>query len=173
MKDAIEPFLRGGGQENNIRSGTENLFGAKAFADCLERYFISEKNPAMQKRFEQQKQFTGNFIEKLLTLKNCSIIPHSRETSENEENFSPWVIQAAFKNIPGQVMVRALSSKGFFISTGSACSAKKQSRPILEAMHVTSEESETAVRFSFGAHTTEQAMNELFEEVAKICANFC
>ena len=169
----ITPFLRGGGQENNIRSGTENLFGAKAFADCLERYFISEKNPAMQKRFEQQKQFTGNFIEKLLTLKNCSIIPHSRETSENEENFSPWVIQAAFKNIPGQVMVRALSSKGFFISTGSACSAKKQSRPILEAMHVTSEESETAVRFSFGAHTTEKAMNELFEEVAKICADFC
>ena len=49
---------------------------------------------------------------------------------------------------------------------------KKQSRPILEAMHVSHEESETAVRFSFGCHTTKQAMDELFEQVRQICADF-
>ena len=101
-----------------------------------------------------------------------TMIPHSRKEAANAEKFSPWVVQASFKNIPGQVMVRALSSNGFYISTGSACSAKKQSRPILEAMHVSHEESETAVRFSFGCHTTKQAMDELFEQVRQICADF-
>lgn len=168
----ITPFLRGGGQEKNIRSGTENLFGAAAFADCLERYFISAKNPAMEKRFADQKMWTADFIQNLLTLKNCTIIPHSRAESKTAESFSPWVVQAAFKNIPGQVMVRALSAKGFYISTGSACSAKKQSRPILEAMNINADERETAVRFSFGAHTTEQGMKELFEEVKSICGDF-
>ncbi len=168
----INPFLRGGGQEKNVRSGTENLFGAKAMADCLERYIISDSNPKMQERFELQKQWTAGFIEKLMTLGNCTMIPHSRKEAANAEKFSPWVVQASFKTIPGQVMVRALSSNGFYISTGSACSAKKQSRPILEAMHVSHEESETAVRFSFGCHTTKQAMDELFEQVRQICADF-
>ena len=37
LKDIIEPFLRGGGQEKGLRSGTENVFGAVAFSKCLER----------------------------------------------------------------------------------------------------------------------------------------
>ena len=39
MKDKIEPFLRGGGQEKGIRSGTENVLGAVAMSKCLERYY--------------------------------------------------------------------------------------------------------------------------------------
>jgi cysteine desulfurase len=39
-KDKFEPFLRGGGQENGLRSGTENLFGSEAISLCLEKYFI-------------------------------------------------------------------------------------------------------------------------------------
>ena len=38
MKDAVEPFLKGGGQEKGMRSGTENVFGALAFAKCLEKF---------------------------------------------------------------------------------------------------------------------------------------
>ncbi|QTQ15925.1 cysteine desulfurase family protein [Treponema parvum] len=166
------PFLRGGGQEKNIRPGTENLFGAKAAADCLERYCISDKNPKTQERLEVQIKRTKALIQDLLTLKNCMILPHSRQEAQNEKNFSPWILQAAFKGIPGQVMVRALGAKGFYISTGSACSAKKRSRPVLEAMHVSAEERESAVRFSFGFSTTEKAMRELFEEVKNICGEF-
>lgn len=170
--NTIEPFLRGGGQENNIRSGTENVFGIEAFSHCIEKYRIANENK-MGERFENQKVFTANFIAKLKTIKNCTILPHSRDGSkENEEHFSPWILQASFKKIPGQVMVRALDSKGFYISTGSACSAKKQSRPILAAMQVSPDEQETAVRFSFGSFTTEKAMNELFEEVKSICNDF-
>ena len=41
-------------------------------------------------------------------------------------------------------MLRALDSKGFYISTGSACSSKKNKRPVLEAMHITPQISENA-----------------------------
>ena len=44
LKEPIEPFLKGGGQEKYIRSGTENLFGAVAFSKCLEKYFIRKEN---------------------------------------------------------------------------------------------------------------------------------
>lgn len=166
----LNPFLRGGGQEKNIRSGTENLFGARAFAACLEKYYISLSNKEMQTRLEAQKQYTASFISGLHTIPTCTLIPHIRNTSS--DNFSPWVLQAAFHGIPGQVMVRALSAEGFFISTGSACSASKQSRPILDAMSISADEKDTAVRFSFGAPTTLEQMNELLAAVKKVCSQF-
>ena len=162
MKDAIEPFLRGGGQEKGIRSGTENVFGAVAFSKCLERYY-NKANPADAER-------TNNFVERLSDLSGCTIVPPSR--LEKKNLFSPYVVQAAFNNIPGNVMLRALDAKGFSISTGSACSAKKNKRPVLEAMHVDPKLRENAVRFSFGPHTTDQAVEELFTAISEINAQF-
>lgn len=162
MKDAIEPFLRGGGQERGLRSGTENVFGALAFSKCLERYYNKQKTSDIER--------TNSFVEKLAALPGCTIVPPSR--LEKPELFSPYVVQAAFKNIPGNVMLRALDSKGFSISTGSACSAKKNKRPVLEAMHVDPKLRENAVRFSFGPHTTDKAVEELLAAVAEINGQF-
>ena len=162
MKDAIEPFLRGGGQEKGLRSGTENVFGALAFSKCLERYYNKQKATDAER--------TKSFVEKLSALPGCTIIPPSR--LEKPELFSPYVVQAAFKNIPGNVMLRALDSKGFSISTGSACSAKKNKRPVLEAMHVEPKLRENAVRFSFGPHTTDKAVDDLLAAVAEVNSQF-
>ena len=162
MKDTIESFLRGGGQEKGIRSGTENVFGALAFSKCLERYYNKNKTTDAER--------TNQFIEKLAALPGCTIVPPSR--LEKKDLFSPYVVQAAFNNIPGNVMLRALDSKGFSISTGSACSAKKNKRPVLEAMHVDPKLRENAVRFSFGPHTTDKAVEELLAAVMEINGQF-
>ena len=144
MKDACEPFLRGGGQEKGLRSGTEKK------ASDADR--------------------TKDFVEKLAALPGCTIVPPGR--LEKPELFSPYVVQAAFNNIPGNVMLRALDAKGFSISTGSACSAKKNKRPVLEAMHVDPKLRENAVRFSFGPHTTDKAVDELLTAVTEINSQF-
>ena len=162
LKDTLEPFLRGGGQEKGIRSGTENVFGATAFSKCLERYYNKAK--------PEDAERTNNFIKKLAALPGCTIVPPSR--LEKPELFSPYVVQAAFNNIPGNVMLRALDSKGFSISTGSACSAKKNKRPVLEAMHVDPKLRENSVRFSFGPHTTNKAVDELLAAVMEINSQF-
>ena len=162
MKDACEPFLRGGGQEKGLRSGTENVFGAIAFSKCLERYY--------NKAAASDADRTNCFIDKLADLPGCTIVPPSR--LEKKDLFSPYVVQAAFKNIPGNVMLRALDAKGFSISTGSACSAKKNKRPVLEAMHVDAKLRENSVRFSFGPHTTAQAVEDLLAAVTEINAQF-
>lgn len=172
----INGFLRGGGQEKNIRSGTENLFGSLAFSYCLEKYNISDKNPDSLKRLEEQETYTKDFISGLKKIPGCTIIPHCRgdENDSDKENhrFSPWVIQAAFPGIPGQVMERALSAEGFYISTGSACSAGHHARPILDSMGISGSEKESAVRFSFGEATTKQAMDELLQKVTEIASKF-
>ena len=114
----VNSFLVGGGQESNVRSGTENLFGAVAFSKCLEKYYLSKNNEPMLKRFEEQKEWTREFLKKLLEIKRCRLVPEIRgDFARTEDFFSPWVVQAAFIGIPGKVMVRALDAKGFSIST--------------------------------------------------------
>ena len=172
LADMIEPFLRGGGQENGIRSGTENVYGALAFSKCLERYYIRSENPSSVQRFDQQKKYTNDFLAAVASIPSCTIIPPARLEPQYADRYSPWVVQASFRKIPGQVMLRALDSEGFCISTGSACSAKKNDRPVLEAMNVDADLRENAVRFSFGPHTTEKAMHELAAAVKKIAERF-
>lgn len=190
LKKEEEIFLRGGGQEGGVRSGTENLFGAIAFAKCLERHAIpapvaEAKNGGKTKsaaRFEEQKKWTASFIRGLLSIKGAAIIPEARGVLSQEgasggasgasDNFSPWVVQASFNKIPGQVMLRALDAKGICVSTGSACSSKKASRPILEAMGVPAAQRETSVRFSFGPKTTQAGMQALLDAVKEVCAAF-
>ena len=162
LKDKLEPFLKGGGQEKNIRSGTENVFGAVAISKCLERYYNKDNS--------EFSKISQDFVNQLSQLKGCTIIPQTR--LEKPELFSPFVVQAAFSKIPGNVMLRALDSEGFFISTGSACSSKKNNRPVLEAMHINNDLRETSVRFSFGPHTTQKAVSELFKIVSKINSTF-
>lgn len=164
--EKFKGFLVGGGQEKNIRSGTENLFGAVAFSKVLEKYFFRDDS----EQFKKQIELTRNFIKSLSEIKNCRIVPEIR--ANTDENFSPYVVQAAFLGIPGNVMVRALDAKGFAISTGSACSAKKQSRPILDAMKASREIQDSAVRFSFGALTTEKGMEELLQAIKEVCSDF-
>lgn len=170
LKKEEEIFLRGGGQESGIRSGTENLFGAIAFSECLERHaFIPGQE---NERLENQKKWAWDFIKELTQIKGCKTIPESRSLEEKQKDFSPWVIQASFEKIPGQVMLRALDAKGICVSTGSACSSKKASRPILEAMGVPASQRESSVRFSFGPKTTLEGMKKLLEGVKEVCAAF-
>lgn len=176
LSKEITPFLRGGGQEKNIRSGTENVFGAWALSRCLEKYYISDSNPEMKDRYNKQIEYTDELMEKLSHLKNCTIIPKIRldkkACQEQNLSFSPWILQASFRGIPGQVMERALSEKGFYISTGSACSQGHHERPVLDNMDLTKDEKESAVRFSFGVSTSRQAMEELYQAVESVCRDF-
>lgn len=177
LANRIESFLKGGGQEQGIRSGTENLAGAWALSRCLERYYIPsddadkplKPDSNQHLRFNEQRRLTEEFTHQLVEETDCNIIPETRlDKQKSAEFFSPWILQASFRGIPGGVMVRALSDRGISISTGSACSTRKTSRPVLEAMGVTKETAINAVRFSFGHRTTRQDMDRLLEAIAEV-----
>lgn len=177
LKKNIKPFLCGGGQERGFRSGTENLFGALVFTSCLEKFYLNKNKPEDEKlaRLNQQFSLTEYFINELCKIPGCKIIPETRTENNfsGRELFSPYVLQVSFNGIPGNVMVRALDSMGFSISTGSACSAKKQSRPILEAMGLNRQIQDTAVRFSFGPFTERKEIEDLLDAVKKVAEDFC
>jgi cysteine desulfurase len=161
----LEPLYAGGGQEGGIRPGTENTAGALALADCLERRLpaasLGEGYGAASRRWE-------TLIKNLRGTERCSLIPRDRE--ERDPRFSPYILQAAFHGIPGEVMVRSLDDRGFAVSTGSACSSGSGKRPVLAAMGVDEKTAFQGIRISQGWSTTAEDVEALLEAIRAILA---
>jgi cysteine desulfurase len=165
LRGKIDVLGRGGGQEGGIRSGTENVAGAKDFADFIEKY-VEVRN--FNTYYEKAQTLMNYLIDELSKIKRADILPECRLENENRKYFSPYILQAAFDNIPGEVMARILDDRGFAISTGSACHSKDESRPVLSAMGISKKLSLEGVRISIGYSTTKEEIDLLLKAINDI-----
>ncbi|MDR2965488.1 MAG: cysteine desulfurase [Treponema sp.] len=164
-----EVFYKGGGQENNIRGGTENIQGALALADCMEKYASPQ---IVLANYEQALARWLKLINALTAIDRCRIIPSCRtELSGSgcrQSDFSPYILQAAFKDIPGEVMARALDDLGFAVSTGSACASYSPERPVLAAMNINENLSIEGIRISQGFAATNEEIDLLLNAITEV-----
>ncbi len=143
----IKPFLSGGGQENDMFSGTEALpaiagFGAAASA-----------LPDLNKQLEQTRNL------KNFALNELSKIPAVEINSPSDA--LPYILNISVTGIPSQVLINYLSQKGIYISAGSACKKGHRSE-VLTAMGLPAKRIDSAVRISLSRFTTK-------EEIAVFC----
>jgi cysteine desulfurase len=163
LRRPLEALCAGGGQEGKIRPGTENTAGALALAACLENHAPAE---TVRAEYERSRRRWKRLLSALKNIERCALIPESRGL--DDETFSPYIVQAAFKDIPGEVMVRALDDLGFAVSTGSACSSAAQNRPVLVAMGIGENQSLEGIRVSQGWSTTDEEIELLLAAIAEV-----
>ncbi|MDR1249424.1 MAG: cysteine desulfurase [Treponema sp.] len=163
LRKPLKVLTAGGGQEGGIRPGTENTGGACALADCMELLADPQKAEA---NYEAAAARWRRLIQALRNMGRCFLIPDTRE--DQDPKFSPWILQAGFRNIPGEVMARTLDDAGFAVSTGSACSSRKQQRPVLLAMGISAPRSFEGIRISQGWTTTMEEIEALIAAIATI-----
>lgn len=161
----LESFIRGGGHEGGIRPGTENLAGILSLAESLKSYYAD-----LEENLKQAAVLNGLLIEELQKIKGAEIVP--KERLKNPAAYSPWIVQFACKNLPGEVLVRCLSERDICISTGSACSAKKNTRPVLEAIGIQPAMQLSAVRVSIGRTTTAEEIKEFAAALQAVLTEF-
>lgn len=139
-KNSFNPIIVGGGQQKNLRSGTENVAGIAAFGAA-----------AKEKRdFEN----TNNLRTRLLDLIMRNI-PNVKYNG-SDDNYSPYILNVSFVGIKAEILLHSLESEGIFVSTGSACSSNKpMPSHVLTAMGCSREEIMGAVRFGIGFDITE------------------
>jgi len=163
LKKPQEVFYSGGGQENGIRGGTENAHGAAALATCLEEYAGTQ---TVLNNYSLAKKRWKKLISSLSMIKRCTLIPEER--TADDDSFSPYILQAAFKDIPGEVMARALDDLGIAVSTGSACSSSSPERPVLLAMGVKENLRIEGIRISQGHSTTDEDIDTLIKAITEV-----
>ena len=148
----LPAFIHGGGQERNLRSGTENTAGIAAFAAaCAEFPKYSEHISALHARAVSVFSQYGDIIKLNLPEKHIST-----------------VLSLSVKGARSEVMLNALDLQGVCVSAGSACSARKGPSGALTAYGLTKEEIDGTLRISFGWHNTEQEIEILAERLVQI-----
>lgn len=155
----LKPIIVGGGQQNGLRSGTENVSGIMGLA-------LAAKI-AVQKMPEN--------LPKITALKN-SLIKAINEEAESfglsvefhtSENASPYILSLSIANVRGEVLMNLLSREGLLVGVGSACSSKLRGNRILTSMGKSMAEADGNLRLSF----SEENLTESVNEIAKtICA---
>jgi cysteine desulfurase len=169
LKKPLDVFVRGGGQEGRIRPGTENTAGARELAGALERRANAE---TLDAAWREASGRMAALLSLLADVPRFVPVPADRIARSGpggDSRFSPWILQAAFPGIPGEVMVRALDEKGFAVSTGSACSSAEKKRPVLDAMGIDGETAFSAIRISQGWSTTLGDIEALAGAIKELC----
>ena len=149
-KNKLKPIIFGGGQEYNLRSGTENLASIMAL------------NSALKEIEDVNKNF--DYVKKLNLLFKDSLIKNLDAEIEikfvQNQNLSPYILSVSIPKIKGEVLQNLCDKNGLLISTGSACSSKKSGNRILEQMKYSKEEVIGNIRVSFSRLTTEEEVKK-------------
>lgn len=137
----INPLLFGGGQQKNIRPGTENVPGICGFGEAV-RVFGREKSFAHVTKIK--KSLTEKILEKIDDV-----------TINGGANASPYVLNMSFRGVKSEVLLHSLESAKIMVSSGSACSSNHPSPShVLTAMGMKKELINSSLRFSFSAYNT-------------------
>ncbi len=154
----LAPLMDGGQQELGIRPGTENIFGIVA----LDR--------ATELAFEQMKSHFDDMVALNIHLK--SLLEKDERIHFNCPGGSPYIMNVSFAGVKGEVMLHSLEMEGIYVSTGSACSSKKKNYShVLEAIGLSDEHMDSAIRISFGSGITTQNINEAAEKMLSTAAS--
>ncbi len=138
----LEPLWVGGGQQKGLRGGTQDAPGAAGFGLAAERAIAAM--PAARTRWlELAGRVTAVLDARGLTYRQ--LVPDQRR--------APHILALGIPGVPASALRTVLSSRGVYVSTGSAC-AEKDSKPsaVLTAIGLASDVG--MVRLSFGLDTT-------------------
>lgn len=134
----LNPLLAGGGQEQEMRSTTENVAGIASMAKALR--MVTEKETLALPRLKAMREV---IYQALSGYQDVTLF-------SGQEGFAPNIITFGIKGVRGEVIVHAFETHDIYISTTSACSSKA-GKPAgsLVAMGVPVKAAQTAVRISF------------------------
>ena len=156
---AIKPFIYGGGQEQGLRSGTENVFGIKLFEYAsIKRYNNISVN------------FENVLFNRNLLIKN---LDKSLFTKISGANSSPYILSVYAEGVRGETILHEADDRGLIIGTGSACSSnekKRYSRVIL-ACGLSERAADGVLRLSLSPETEQSDVLAAAEMLNEIVGN--
>ena len=151
VKDSVHlaPHIFGGGQEKNVRPGTEPLPAIAAFFGAAEELDIKKSLPAVT-------ALRDGFVKKLSALDGVVI--------NSGADALPYIVNISLPGRPAEAVLNLLSSRGIYVSSGSAC-AKGHRSPTLTAAGLESERVNSSLRISLSRFTTADELDFCLEGI--------
>ena len=145
----LVPLVHGGGQEQTLRAGTEDVAGAVGFA-CSLQLAVEEQQQSCKRLTELRSVLERSLLE---------LIPGLRINLQ-DANRASHISSIAIDDVDGEDLLAALDLEGIAASGGSACeSGSTQTSHVITALYG-EEHSAATVRFSLGRETTEHDIEQ-------------
>ena len=156
----VVPYLLGGGQENGMRSGTENVASIVGFGKACE--IAKEK---LNENISHFQTLHSSMLSKIV-----KEIPHVKLNGHTEKRIFNN-IHLTFLGVNGEDLIIKLDEHGIAASTGSACSVHTQKAShVLKAMGFNHEQITGSLRISFGYMNTLDEVDQTVEVLKKVVA---
>jgi len=157
---AVAAIIEGGGQENGIRSGTENVASIVGFGKACE--IAKEK---LNENISHFQTLHSSILSKIV-----KEIPHVKLNGHPEKRIFNNV-HLTFLGVNGEDLIIKLDEHGIAASTGSACSVHTQKAShVLKAMGFNHEQITGSLRISFGYMNTLDEVDQAVEVLKKVVA---
>lgn len=151
----LNPIIVGGGQEDGVRSSTENTAGIMAFATAF-----AAAVPLIEKSAERLRAIAAYLRKRLGAFDDVMVI--------SPEDGSPYILSFASASVRGEVIEHALEREGVLVGTGSACSSNKSTRRIPEALNLQGKYASGMVRLSFSRFSSMAEAEEFADKFEKV-----
>ena len=145
-------LLLGGGQESNMRSGTEGTPAIFSFAAAC-----AAGNASFRTDITREKELLNSLVERLSALEGIRI---------NGCHEAPHILSLSIPGVPTQNTINILQDAQICVSAGSAC-AKGHRSHVLEAMHLSPEVMDGSFRVSLCRDTTSAELEKLVQVIEK------
>ena len=153
----LVPLVHGGGQEQTLRAGTEDVAGAVGFA-CSLQLAVEEQQQSCKRLTELRSVLERSLLE---------LIPGLRINLQ-DANRASHISSIAIDDVDGEDLLAALDLEGIAASGGSACeSGSTQTSHVITALYG-EEHSAATVRFSLGRETTEHDIEQTILKLTSI-----
>ena len=148
-KTKIKPIIYGGGQQNGMRSGTENVPGIAGLGEAAAEIYEDFKEK--QDRLYALKE---RFIREVTTIPGVSV------NGKTGRDSAPHIVSVSVEGVRAEVLLHSLEDKQIYVSSGSACSSNKPAvSRTLKGIGLKQNLLDSTVRFSFSVHTTEEEID--------------
>ncbi len=173
----LEPVVYGGGQEKDLRSGTENVPGIVGFAKALD-LAQKERVKEVKRLLALRDYFIAHVLKKIPGTKLNGPVDRRTRLNANEFNFGlcrlPNNVNLQFQ-AEGEAIMLYLDAQNIATATGSACATESADPShVLKAIGLTDGEAKSSVRLTFGKATTRQQLDyvlKVLPQVVKLVAN--
>ncbi|AOY76756.1 cysteine desulfurase family protein [Clostridium formicaceticum] len=152
------PLLVGGGQELELRAGTENVPGIFGLGEAV-RLLLEEQDKKINEIKNLKKHLLRRLREKLEDIYIAT---------EEDDQYAPHIINVSLKGVRSEIMLHSLESDGIYISSGSACSSKKRGYShVLEAMGMRESHIDSAIRISLSHTNTVEEIDYAVDSIKR------
>ena len=154
----IRPLLYGGGQQKDLRPGTENVPGIAGFGEAVREIYTN-----LEEKRERLYRIKEQFVKGVSELEGTTV------NGKAGEEGAPHIVSVSFEGVRSEVLLHALEERGIYVSSGSACASNHPAvSGTLKAMGIKEKLLDSTLRFSFSEFTTEDEISYCLEALGEL-----